>query len=268
MTNFASKLKAVSDEHGPLCVGIDPAEQILSDWGMADSAEAARDFGYEIISACEGRVGIIKPQVAFYERFGSAGFVALEETMEAAREAGLMVIADAKRGDIGSTMRGYAQAWFGDDSPLRCDALTLSPFLGPTSLEETIETARDVAAGVFLLAATSNPEAAELQQAVGGGKTVSERVLSFAAKNRSGDVGVVIGATAELKTFGIESIRNHDAGVPILAPGFGAQGARLSELSEIFGASSHRVLPNVSREVYAMGPSALMSQLERLKSQL
>lgn len=249
-------------------MGIDPSEETLADWGLPDSAEAARDFGYEIITACEGRIGVVKPQVAFYERFGSAGFIALEEVMEAARESGLLVIADAKRGDIGSTMRGYAQAWFGDDSPLRCDALTVSPYLGTSSLTETIGAARDVQAGLFILAATSNPEGIEVQGAKVGGKNVAESVVNFASGHKSGDVGVVIGATLDLGDLQLEHIRAKDIGVPILAPGFGAQGAKLSEISEIFGASGHRVLANVSRSVYQDGPNQLVQRIERLRGEL
>ena len=268
MDSFAQRLKRAMEQHGQLCVGIDPSEAALADFGLPDTAEAARDFGYELLSACEGKVGIVKPQVAFFERFGSAGFVALEETMEAARESGLLVIADAKRGDIGSTMQGYAQAWFGDDSPLRSDALTLSPYLGPSSLAESIEAARDVQAGVFILAATSNPEARELQLAKSGSKTIADRVIEFAAEHRQGDVGIVVGATVDAKEFGIELIRDTDLGVPILAPGFGAQGAKLSDLPTIFGSSSGNVLANVSRAVTSAGPGQIAQQIDRLKAEL
>ena len=268
MDRFSNRLAAAVAEHGQLVVGIDPSESTLGDWGLSDSAQGARDFGYEIITACEERVGIIKPQVAFFERFGSAGFLALEDIMEAAREAGLFVISDAKRGDIGSTMEGYAQAWFGDDSPLRSDALTLSPFLGPSSLSDTIEAARDVKAGVFILAATSNPEAEQLQQAKASGRSVSDRVVRYAAEHTQGDVGIVVGATLDLEKFGIAEIRTRDIGVPILAPGFGAQGAQLGDIEEIFGVSKHRVLANVSRSVVSQGPDRLVSQIENLKGQL
>ena len=268
MDKFSSRLQAAVGTYGQLVVGIDPSETALADWGMPDSAHSARDFGYEIIAACEERIGIIKPQVAFFERFGSAGYQALEDLLEAARDANLFVISDAKRGDIGSTMEGYAQAWFGDDSPLRSDALTLSPYLGPSSLSETIEVARDVKSGVFVLAATSNAEAKQLQQAKGNGRTVSDRVLRFAADHAEGDVGVVIGATVNLAEFGIEEIRDRDVSVPILAPGFGAQGAKLGDLEMIFGASSKRVLANVSRSVVNQGAGEVVNQIERLKAQL
>lgn len=268
MDNFAKKLDSAVNTYGSLCVGIDPSESTLSDWGIPDSAEGARDFGYAIIAACEGRVGIIKPQVAFFERFGSSGLFALEEVLVAAREINLLVISDAKRGDIGSTMLGYAQAWFGDDSPLRSDALTLSPYLGPSSLLETIDAARDVQAGVFLLAATSNPEAEELQTSKHGSLTNAARVVRFARENSTGDVGVVIGATVNFAEFGLEVVSQEDIHAPILAPGFGAQGARISELQSIFGKSHKRVICSVSRAITQGGSRAIIKSIEELKAQL
>lgn len=268
MDSFARRLEQAVTQHGQLCVGIDPSESALADLGLPDTAQAARDFGYELIGACESRVGIVKPQVAFFERFGSAGLVALEEVMQAAHDAGLLVIADAKRGDIGTTMAGYAQAWFGDDSPLRSDALTVNPYLGPSSLSETIEIARDVQGGIFILAATSNPEASELQTAKVGARTVSERVLKFAQESGSGDVGVVIGATCNLNSFGLQGIVGQDCGVPVLAPGFGTQGAALEDLAQIFGASSGRVLANVSRAVTAGGVAKVGRTIDELKARL
>lgn len=268
MDNFSQKLSSALDQYGALCVGIDPSESTLSDWGIPDSAEGARDFGYAIISACERRVGIIKPQVAFFERFGSSGLFALEEVLAAARESNLLIISDAKRGDIGSTMLGYAQAWFGDDSPLRSDALTLSPYLGPSSLLETIDAARDVQGGVFLLAATSNPEAQELQKSKLGTLTNAARIVQFAREVSLGDVGVVIGATVNLSDFGIDVIAKEDIRTPILAPGFGAQGVQISQLKDIFGASSQRVICAVSRAVSQGGSRAIIKSIDELKAQL
>lgn len=268
MDNFAKKLESAVSEYGALCVGIDPSESTLSDWGIPDTAEGARDFGYAVISACEQRIGIIKPQVAFFERFGSSGIFALEEVLAAARESNLLIISDAKRGDIGSTMSGYAQAWFGDDSPLRSDALTLSPYLGPSSLLETVDAARDVQAGVFLLAATSNPEAQELQKSKLGSLTNAARVVKFARENSNGDVGVVIGATVNLSDFGIEQIANEDIQTPILAPGFGVQGAQVSQLRDIFGLSHQRVICAVSRAITQGGSRSIIKSIEDLKVQL
>jgi len=268
MPSFAKRLQSRVEEFGPLCIGIDPAEQTLADWGIPDTAEGARDFGYAVISACEGRVGVIKPQIAFFERFGSSGIFALEEILAAARDADLMVIADAKRGDIGTTMLGYAQAWFGDDSPLRSDALTLSPYLGPSSLIETIDFARDVQAGVFVLAATTNPEAAELQKAKAGAATVSAKVIRACIEMSEGDVGVVIGANHELDELGLGFVRQSDIGIPILAPGFGNQGGALADIKECFGASSSRVLASVSRSAYDLGPRGIVQRIEQLRAEI
>ncbi len=268
MHSFAERLLAIRSSVGALCVGIDPSEEVLADWGIPDTAEGARDFGYAIISACEGRVGIVKPQVAFFERFGSTGYVALEEVLAAAREANLLIITDAKRGDIGTTMLGYAQAWFGDDSPLRSDALTVSPYLGPTSLSETIEIARDIQGGVFILAATSNVEAEEIQKAKTGNQSVAARVLRAAVELSSGDVGVVIGATQDLEKFGVASIREQKTAIPILAPGFGYQGAKISGIKDMFGESADFVIPSVSRAIYQAGLGGAVRMIEDLRSQL
>ena len=136
-----------------------------------------------MVDAAAGRVGIVKPQVSFFERYGSAGFAALEDVLAAARAAGLIVIADAKRGDIGTTMDAYAEAWLTPGSPLEADAMTVNPFLGVGTLEGTFELAEDAGKGVFVLAATSNPEAFTAQRAtLDGGRTVS-------ASHRRGGLG-------------------------------------------------------------------------------
>ncbi len=267
MASFATRLKSAM-EVTQLCVGIDPSEKELVHFGLPDTATGARDYAMRIIEACEGRVGMIKPQVAYFERFGSSGYLALEETYAAARAASLMIISDAKRGDIGSTLIGYAQAWFGDDSPLRSDALTLSPYLGTASLEEMMGYAKDVNSGVFLLSATSNPEATELQTAKTGKATVSQMVIEGAREIGGGDAGVVIGATQDLSAFGIDWITREDIGIPILAPGFGFQGANLSELAQLFGASRHRVVANVSRAITSSGPAKIAEQIDKAKLEL
>ena len=266
MNSYLRRLKAAL-EISQLCVGIDPSEAELEGFGLPDSSIGARDYALKIIDAASDRVALIKPQVAYFERFGSAGYFALEEVYSQARAAGLMIISDAKRGDIGSTLVGYSQAWFGDDSPLRSDALTLSPYLGTDSLTELMGYARDVNAGIFLLAATSNPEAAQLQQAQSGTKTVSQMVIE-GAQALGEDAGVVIGATQDLDEFGISDLQKQDIKIPILAPGFGYQGAQLSDLKQIFGASSKRVLASVSRAITKAGPEKLAQQIDKAKLEL
>jgi orotidine-5'-phosphate decarboxylase len=267
VASFAKRLKKAM-EQSQLCVGIDPSESELNSFGLPDSATGARDYALRIIDACIDRVAIVKPQIAYFERFGSSGYLALEEVYAEARAASLLIISDAKRGDIGSTLVGYAQAWFGDDSPLRSDALTLSPYLGTESLREIMGYAKDINSGLFLLAATSNPEAAQLQTATSGKATVSQLVIEGAREIGDEDAGVVIGATQDLAAFGIDWIKNKDIGIPILAPGFGYQGAKLYDLSELFGASKKRVVANVSRAITKAGPLKLSEQIDKAKLEL
>jgi len=271
VTTFGQRLWQALDTHGPLCVGIDPHESLLQSWGLPVSADGVREFGLRVVDAAAGRVGVVKPQVAFFERFGSRGFAALEDVLAAARAAELIVIADAKRGDIGSTMDGYAAAWLQPGSPLEADAVTLSPYLGPDSLQQTLTFALRHGKGAFVLAATSNPEAEPVQTAVTADAAAEEgeRVAARVARDAGwhnvglpgalGSVGVVIGATVTRSRFGLSDILL--AGTPILAPGFGAQGADPAELGRLFGYVSSQVIANESRSVLAVGPDRLADRI-------
>lgn len=273
MTSFGARLHVAFATCGQLCVGIDPHDALLRSWGLESSAAGVREFGLRVVDASAGRVAAVKPQVAFFERFGSAGFAALEEILAAARAADLLSIADAKRGDIGSTMDGYAQAWLTPGAPLEADALTVSPYLGPDSLRATIAYAVRHDKGLFVLSATSNPEARGLQSAeltvgdAGEGQSVADWVAaSVGWANRSqaiegdlGPVGLVVGATVDRSDVGLADETLHRA--PILAPGFGAQGAQLSELHQIFGPLSGQVLASASRSILAAGPHGLVEAI-------
>ena len=271
MTTFGQRLAGALDAHGALCVGIDPHEALLKAWGMDADAAGAREFGLRVVDASVGRVGIVKPQVAFFERYGSKGFAALEDVLAAARDAGLLVIADAKRGDIGTTMEGYASAWLEPGSPLEADAVTLSPYLGPDSLDKTLKTALRHRKGAFVLAATSNPEAAVVQQALVDddapieGQRVAERVardvgsMNMGLPGALGSIGVVVGATVDRKAFGLTDMVL--AGTPILAPGFGAQGADPADIPRLFGYVAMNVIANESRSILAVGPDRLADRI-------
>ncbi|WP_264674914.1 orotidine-5'-phosphate decarboxylase [Microbacterium sp. YJN-G] len=274
ITSFGTRLRAAMDAHGPLCVGIDPHAALLEQWGLPQDADGLRSFGLAVVEAAAGRVGVVKPQIAFFERFGSRGFAALEDVMSAARQAGLIVLADAKRGDIGSTMAGYAAAWLDAGSPLESDAVTISPYLGPESLRETITTAVRGGKGVFVLAATSNPEAPSLQTArtvdvaAGEDQTVAHRVArdvgwangSTAFEGGLGPVGLVIGATVDRVELGLDD--EVLAGAPILAPGFGAQGAEPGDLLTRFGAVAPQVLASESRSILGAGPQGIAAAID------
>ncbi len=263
MSNFGTRLKLALESYGHLCVGIDPSAEQLSSWNLPTSALGAERLAMELLDACSGKVGIVKPQVSFFEQFGPAGFDALSQVLSKAREMGFLVIADAKRGDIGSTMNGYARAWLVSEAPFFCDALTLSPYLGPESLSETIELAIENERGVFLLAATSNPESLSVQRAQFQGESVASSVASYAESlNESflGSIGLVIGASVDLATAGIseELLVN----TPVLVPGFGAQGTKLSSAGSILRSARSNMICSVSRSVAGTTKSGLHERLE------
>lgn len=264
--SFGQRLRSVLDASGQLCVGIDPHAFLLEEWGLADSASGLREFGLRVVEAASGRVGIVKPQVAFFERHGSEGFVALEAVLTAARDAGLLVIADAKRGDIGSTFDAYASAWLTPGSPLKADALTVSTYLGVGSVTGPRSIALDNDNGLFVLAATSNPEGAAIQTATTAtGHTVAgsivEEVHTWNAEETGlGSIGLVLGATLDLDAFGID--REHLVNTPILAPGFGHQGARVSDLRRLYGEAAPNVIVSASRSILAAGPSGVAAAIE------
>ncbi len=268
MSTFGQRLRHAIDANGPLCVGIDPHESLLRAWGLEVSAAGVREFGLRTVAAATGRVGVVKPQVAFFERFGSAGFAALEDVLADARAAGLLVIADAKRGDIGTTMDGYAEAWLRAGAPLECDAVTLSPYLGTDALHTALTTALDNDKGAFVLAATSNPEASAIQRArVDEEESVAERVAhDVAARNIGapgslGPIGLVVGATVDRRAFGLTDVVL--AGTPLLAPGFGAQGAQPADLGRLFGYVASQVVASESRSILSAGPDGLGARIEQ-----
>ncbi|WP_296666351.1 orotidine-5'-phosphate decarboxylase [Demequina sp.] len=256
---FGARLAAAMDQYGPLCVGIDPHPELLALWGMPDTAQSLGEFGETVLEASAGACAAVKPNAAFFERHGSAGMAALEHVLRRARELDLLTILDAKRGDIGSTMEGYADAYLAVGVPLEADAITLSPYLGFGSLAPAFELAKANGKGVFVLALTSNPEGASVQHAITpDGRAVAAVVADEAAALNSGaipmgDVGLVVGATVgdAVQRLGIDLDRVNG---PLLSPGVGAQGAGPAELSLVFGNARSRVLVNQSRGVLKAGP--------------
>lgn len=261
--SFSKKLETAFDSKGQLCVGIDPHEDILIENGFEVSAKGVLDFGLSLLDQLYGAVSIVKPQVSFFERFGSAGFNSLEQLLDAAQSKGFLVIADAKRGDIGSTMEAYAHAWLGKSAPFTCDALTVNPYLGVGALAPAAALASERGKALFVLAATSNPEGVALQTSTADVTVAAQVAREVDRMNKStaisnskfGSNGLVIGATVSLSDFGLagliqdrESLRT-----PILAPGFGFQGARLEDAKSIFKALSGDVLYSISRSALRDG---------------
>jgi orotidine-5'-phosphate decarboxylase len=249
VTTFGARLAAAMEAHGPLCVGIDPHPGLLAAWGLPDDASGLREFTRTVLDAVGGHVAALKPQSALFERHGSPGIAVLEELIAAAKATATLVILDAKRGDIGSTMAAYADAYLRDGSPLAVDALTVSPYLGFGSLAPAVDAAAASGRGVFVLALTSNPEGAAVQHA-----RDAEGVAGMLSGAAMGSVGLVVGATtgAAAQRLGIDlgAVRG-----PLLAPGVGAQGAGPTELRAVFGGALGTVLASSSRGVLAAGPN-------------
>jgi orotidine-5'-phosphate decarboxylase len=239
---------------GPLCAGIDPHPELLRDWGLGDDVAALERFSRHALDALAPEVALIKPQAAFFERHGARGIAVLERVLAACRQAGALVLLDVKRGDIGSTMAAYAAAYLLDGAPLAADAITVSPYPGMGALEGTFELARRTGRGVFVVALTSNPEAAAIQGALtSSGTSVAQSVVDGVAARNSGrcpgDLGVVVGVSARARALRLSGMTG-----PILAPGIGAQGALLTELPSIFGAAARQVVPAISRDLLRHGP--------------
>jgi orotidine-5'-phosphate decarboxylase len=271
--SFGARVAAAVTARGPLCAGVDPSRALLTEWGLSDDAIGLREFGRICVEAFAGTVGVIKPQVAFFERHGPAGMEVLARLIDDASAAGLIVIADAKRGDIDSTAAAYADAWLSDKSPFAPDAVTVHAYLGLAALAPMVRAAADNGRGLLVVARSSNPEGRALQLAITvEGSAVEDMLLGeIAALNASsevpaGTVGAVVGATLDPSTFPLSQLR----GV-ILAPGLGAQGAGPADVAERFrDCEPGSVLPSASRALLRAGPDPkeLRRQAEVLAREL
>ncbi|WP_224390091.1 orotidine-5'-phosphate decarboxylase [Pseudonocardia sp. ICBG1293] len=252
--SFGARLAAAVDAHGPLCVGIDPHPALLAAWDLTDDADGLAAFADRAHAAFAGTVSVVKPQAAFFERHGSAGVAVLERLLAGFAGSGTLTLLDAKRGDIGSTMDGYADAYLRVGAPLGADALTLSPYLGFGSLEPALTAADEAGRGVFVLARTSNPEGAAVQCATTPeGTGVAQQMIDEAAARNAGvqpcgAVGVVVGGTHE---HGLDLTALNG---PVLVPGLGAQGASAADVVSRFAGTSGPVLPVSARGVLRAGP--------------
>jgi len=267
--SFGERLAAAVARFGPLCAGIDPHPALLAEWGLTDDADGLSRFCAAAVEALAGHVAAVKPQSAFFERHGSRGIAVLEQTLAGLAGSGTLSVLDVKRGDIGSTMDGYADAYLGVGAPLGADAVTVSPYLGFGSLEPALRAAEEAGRGLFVLARTSNPEGASVQLASVDGTTVAQSMVDGAAARNAGadplgGVGVVVGATHD---HGLELGALNGA---VLAPGLGAQGATPRDVAERFAGLRGLVLPAASRSILRAGPtvSALRGAAETQRDEL
>lgn len=268
---FQQRFLALSAERSALCAGIDPSAESLRAWGLTDDAQGLRAFCERMVEACAPLVAVVKPQAAFFERHGPAGMEVLRDTVAAARSHGALAIIDAKRGDIASTAVAYGEAFLGPHSAFGGDAMTVNPYLGFGSLAPILEIARRAAAGVFVVVRSSNPEGAELQQALtADGRSIAERLADDIAADNAvdrsdgiGPIGAVVGATLGREAA---TLAARMPNALLLVPGIGAQGATVADVRRDFGQHYWRVIPSVSRSIAGAGPGAdaLKRQVERL----
>jgi orotidine 5'-phosphate decarboxylase subfamily 2 len=258
-TTYGARVRALTDARGRFCAGIDPHPELLAAWGLPDSPAGLERFALSCAEVLSPHVALVKPQSAFFERHGSAGVAVLERTLAAIHEAGALTLLDVKRGDIGSTMAAYAQAYVDPASPLAADAVTVSPYLGYESLRPMLDLARAHGRGVHVLTLTSNPDGGQVQHArTENGHSVAAEIATCAQGDNEGEqplgsVGLVVGATVgtAVADLGLDLAAVNG---PLLAPGVGAQGGTARDLHRVFGAAIGNVLPSSSRGLLAAGP--------------
>lgn len=255
--SFASRFAAVRAKSGPLAFGLDPSRAVLESWGLPDSPDGLDRFADVVLEAAAGTVGLVKPQAAFFERHGWRGFRTLGRLIAEGRSAGLLVIVDAKRGDVGSTNDAYAEAFLGPDAPLSCDALTIHPYLGLGAMGAFITRAAESGSCLFVVTRSSNPEGRAIQAAASpSGRSVEARLLeeigrlnASLAPGAIGPIGAVVGPTHTDPALDLEA-----PSAIYLAPGVGAQGATPKDVGSVFAACPKRVIPSASRSLLACGP--------------
>ncbi len=229
--NFADRLLCALQYYGPLCVGIDPHKGKIPDLFGGDTPEGIANWAEAVIDIASQHVAVLKPQIGLFERHGAEGMQALQTVCQSARDKGLIVLADAKRGDIGSTAAGYAEAYLEPGAPFEADAVTVNPYMGLDTLEPFLERAERHGKGVIVLVRTSNLGAEDFQLAQIDGIPLYLKViekLTPLIKRLEGASGwsslmLVVGAT------GPEEARLVRAAAPralFLVPGYGHQGAK------------------------------------------
>ncbi|WP_375642277.1 MULTISPECIES: orotidine-5'-phosphate decarboxylase [unclassified Bartonella] len=261
---FCSTFFKNREIYGPLCIGFDPSHKVLQSWNLSCDYKGLKDFCDILLTAVVGKVGMIKPQAAFFELYGVEGLQILKELIENAQAQGLLVLVDTKRGDIGSTAEAYGKAWLGPSSAFKADAITVNPFLGFDALIPLIKVAEETGAGVFVVVQSSNPEGKQIRNALIGDQTVSahlaQRIFEYNSQSSSqyhyiGPIGAVIGATlgSESKDT-IEQLKNS----LFLVPGIGAQGGTITQLTQQFPQRLwQNVIPSVSRSITDAGRNSV-----------
>lgn len=255
--SFAARFAAVRAASGPLVFGLDPSADLLEAWGPGDTADGLDRFADIVLEAAAGTVGLVKPQSAFYERHGWRGIRTLQRLIGVARDAGILVVLDIKRGDVGSTNDAYAEAYLGKGAPLAADAITVHPYLGLGAMGSFVSRAAESGSCLLVVTRSSNPEGRAVQAALApGGQPVEQDLLTRIGELNAqlapggiGPVGAVIGPTHLRPELDLAA-----ANALFLAPGVGAQGATPDDVAAVFAACPDRVMPSASRSLLAAGP--------------
>ncbi|HUD79019.1 MAG TPA: orotidine-5'-phosphate decarboxylase [Streptosporangiaceae bacterium] len=255
--SFAARFAAVRAASGPLVFGLDPSADLLEAWGLGDTADGLDRFADIVLEAAAGTVGLVKPQSAFYERHGWRGIRTLQRLIAGARDAGILVVLDIKRGDVGSTNDAYAEAYLGKGAPLAADAITVHPYLGLGAMGSFVSRAAESGSCLLVVTRSSNPEGRAVQAALApGGQPVEQDLLTRIGELNAqlapggiGPVGAVIGPTHLRPELDLAA-----ANALFLAPGVGAQGATPDDVAAVFAACPDRVMPSASRSLLAAGP--------------
>jgi orotidine-5'-phosphate decarboxylase len=254
---FASRFAKVRSDLGPLVWGLDPSGAVLRAWELGDDPGGLDRFADIVLAAAAGTVGLVKPQSAFFERHGWRGIRTLARLIADARSAGLLVILDVKRGDVGSTNDAYAQAYLGAGAPLEADAITVHPYLGLAAMDSFVAGAHESGSCLLVVARSSNPEGRAVQSArERSGRQVDEALLQEIGKlnqalapGQLGPVGAVVSPVRIEPGLNLAS-----AQALFLAPGIGAQGITSQDVAEVFAACPDRVMPSASRSLLTAGP--------------
>jgi orotidine-5'-phosphate decarboxylase len=269
---FAERFAEVRSRRGPLAWGIDPSGELLRSWGLADDAVGLERFCEIVHAAARSTVGVVKVQSAFFERRGWRGIRTMAHLIESFQADGVLVILDAKRGDVGSTNQAYAEAYLGHDAAIPVDALTVHPYLGLGAMSEFVDRAHAANAALLVVTRSSNPEGREVQSAVSptGQSVESELLRQIGDLNEKlvpeglGPIGAVVGPTHLTPQLDLTSARGL-----FLAPGVGAQGATPRDVAEVFASCPDRVIPSASRSLLEPGPdlAALIESAAHLQAE-
>lgn len=273
MASFPSRLQQTVERCGTaLCIGFDPQPGNMPQFALQQATSAQNDeelatralgaWGDALLDALENLVGVVKPNAAFFEQFGVGGVRALHRLCASAKERGLVVILDAKRGDIGHSASAYAASAFGGAemagrriAPLAIDALTVNPYLGPDTLAPMIAAALEHDGGLFILVRTSNPGAATFQGEHRDAEALYRRIAEWVATQSNATrgnepfsaIGAVVGATYPDEAAQLRAMMPH---TPFLMPGLGAQGAAADGIRAGFTAARSGAVVNASRAAY------------------